>query len=413
MNETYKEESKFEYLKGDKVLWIVIIAISAFSIFPVYSASSNLEYIVNTGTTTGHLMKHMFFVVLGLAVMRAVGFVKYEHIGKLSAILLGFSIVLLIITMFSGQQIDGASASRWLKIPGTPFSFQPSSFAYLMLIIYLCRYLTKKINRERLPIENILYIFGPILVVFILVAKDNGSTALMIMMVSIAVLIIGQLNWKYVAGFISTAVVAGALFVIVALNTNFIGGNRVHTWMSRIETFTTAKTKPSEIESEEMKAKNYQVMQAKAAIVHGGITGMGPGKSALKQMLPQSASDFIFAIIVEEYGFIGAFFLITLYLIMIIRIVMIASKMPAFFGSLLVLAMGLMIFVQLAVNIAVAVNLIPVTGQPLPLISYGGTSMLVTYFQLGIVLNVSSRIQVYDEEGMGKKQSIEEINDIA
>ena len=413
MNETYKEESKFEYLKGDKVLWIVIIAISAFSIFPVYSASSNLEYIVNTGTTTGHLMKHMFFVVLGLAVMRAVGFVKYEHIGKLSAILLGFSIVLLIITMFSGQQIEGASASRWLKIPGTPFSFQPSSFAYLMLIIYLCRYLTKKINRERLPIENILYIFGPILVVFILVAKDNGSTALMIMMVSIAVLIIGQLNWKYVAGFISTAVVAGALFVIVALNTNMIGGNRVHTWMSRIETFTTAKTKPSEIESEEMKAKNYQVMQAKAAIVHGGITGMGPGKSALKQMLPQSASDFIFAIIVEEYGFIGAFFLITLYLIMIIRIVMIASKMPAFFGSLLVLAMGLMIFVQLAVNIAVAVNLIPVTGQPLPLISYGGTSMLVTYFQLGIVLNVSSRIQVYDEEGMGKKQSIEEINDIA
>ncbi|AZI21306.1 FtsW/RodA/SpoVE family cell cycle protein [Chryseobacterium taklimakanense] len=413
MNEQYTGESKLEYLKGDKVLWITIILISAFSIFPVYSASSNLEYIVNTGTTTGHLMKHMFFVVLGLAVMRAVGFVKYEHIGKLSAILLGFSILLLVITMFSGQQIDGASASRWLRIPGTPFSFQPSSFAYLMLIIYLCRYLTKKINRERLPIENIIYIFGPILVVFLLVAKDNGSTALMIMMVSIAVLIIGQLNWKYVAGFISAAVIAGAMFIIVALNTNMIGGNRVHTWMSRIETFTTAKTKPSEIESEEMKAKNYQVMQAKAAIVHGGITGMGPGKSALKQMLPQSASDFIFAIIVEEYGFIGAFFLITLYLIMIIRIVMIASKMPAFFGSLLVLAMGLMIFVQLAVNIAVALNLIPVTGQPLPLISYGGTSMLVTYFQLGIVLNVSSRIQVYDEEGMGKKQSIEEINDIA
>ena len=412
MNEQYTE-NKFEYLKGDKVLWMTIILISAFSIFPVYSASSNLEYIVNTGTTTGHLMKHLFFVLLGLGVMRAVGFVKYEHIGKLSTILLVFSVILLLITMFTGQTIDGASASRWLKIPGTPFSFQPSSFAYLMLIIYLCRYLTKKINRDRLPIENIAYIFLPILVVFGLVAKDNGSTALMILMVSIAVLIIGQLNWKYIAGFISTSVVAGIFFVLVALNTSLIGGNRVHTWMSRIETFTTAKTNPSELETEAMKAKNYQVMQAKAAIVHGGITGMGPGKSALKQMLPQSASDFIFAIIVEEYGFIGAFFLIVLYLIMIIRIVMIASKMPAFFGSLLVLAMGLMIFVQLAVNIAVAVNLIPVTGQPLPLISYGGTSMLVTYFQLGIVLNVSSRIQVYDEEGMGKKQSIEEINDIA
>ncbi|MBF6611194.1 MAG: FtsW/RodA/SpoVE family cell cycle protein [Chryseobacterium sp.] len=406
-------ENKFEYLKGDKVLWTAIVLISAFSVFPVYSASSNLEYIVNTGTTTGHLLKHLFFVVLGLGLMRAVGFVKYEYIGKLSTILLGVSAILLVVTMFTGQTIDGASASRWLKIPGTPFSFQPSSFAYLMLVIYLCRYLTKKINRERLPIENIFYIFGPILLVFFLVAKDNGSTALMIMLVSIAVLIIGQLNWKYIAGFMATAFVAGTMFVMVALHTDLMGSNRVHTWMSRVEVFFDSKDKTADLPTEEFKAKNYQVMQAKAAIVHGGITGMGPGKSALKQMLPQSASDFIFAIIVEEYGFIGAFALIVLYLIIIIRIVMIASKMPAFFGSLLVISMGVMIFIQIAVNIAVAVNLIPVTGQPLPLISYGGTSMLVTYFQLGIVLNVSSRIQVYDEEGMGKKQSIEEINDIA
>jgi len=405
-------ESKFEFLKGDKVLWMVIIVISVFSIFPVYSASSNLEYIVNNGTTTGHVMKHMFFVVLGLGIMRLVGSVKYEHIGKLSSILLGLMAVLLVLTMFTGQTIDGASASRWLKIPGTPISFQPSSFAYLMLVIYLCRYLTKRIKRERVPLENIIYIFGPILLIFGLVAKDNGSTALMIMIVSIAILIIGQLNWKYVGGFMATAAIFISLFLFVALKTDLIKSNRVHTWMSRIETFTNTK-KGNEIETEADKAKNYQVMQAKAAIVHGGITGMGPGKSALKQMLPQSASDFIFAIIVEEYGFFGAAFLIIMYLIMIIRIVMIASKMPAFFGSLLVLAMGLMIFVQLAVNIAVAVNLIPVTGQPLPLISYGGTSMLVTYIQLGLVLNVSSRIQVFDEEGMGKKQNIEEINDIA
>lgn len=411
MNEQ-ETENRFELLKGDKVLWMVIIVISIFSIFPVYSASSNLEYIVNNGTTTGHVLKHMFFVVLGLAIMRGVETIKYEYIGKLSSILLGITIVLLIITAFTGQTIDGASASRWLRIPGTPISFQPSSFAYLMLIIYLCRYLTKKIKRERLPIENIFYIFGPILTVFILVAKDNGSTALMILMVSIAVLIIGQLNWKYIAGFISTSAVASILFLLVALNTNMIGGNRVHTWMSRIETFANSK-KTTDVDDENLKAKNYQVMQAKAAIVHGGITGMGPGKSALKQMLPQSASDFIFAIIVEEYGFFGALFLISMYLIMMIRIVMIASKMPAFFGSLLVLSLGIMIFVQLAVNIAVAVNLIPVTGQPLPLISYGGTSMLVTYIQLGIILNVSSRIQVYDEEGLSKKQSIEEINDIA
>jgi cell division protein FtsW len=407
------EESKFELLKGDKVLWMVILVISVFSIFPVYSASSNLEYIVNNGTTTGHVLKHMFFVMLGLVIMRGVGTIKYEYIGKLSSLLLGIMVILLILTMFTGQTIDGASASRWLKIPGTPISFQPSSFAFLMLIIYLCRYLTKTIKRERVPMENVIYIFGPILLVFVLVAKDNGSTALMILMVSIAVLIVGQLNWKYIAGFISTSVVAVILFLLVALNTNMIGGNRVHTWMSRIETFTSSKAKTADVDDESLKAKNYQVMQAKAAIVHGGITGMGPGKSALKQMLPQSASDFIFAIIVEEYGFLGAAFLICMYLIMIVRIVMIASKMPAFFGSLLVLSLGIMIFMQLAVNIAVAVNLIPVTGQPLPLISYGGTSMLVTYLQLGIILNVSSRIQVYDEEGIGKKQNIEEMNDIA
>ena len=405
-----ERDHKFELLKGDKVLWSVILLISFFSVFPVYSASSNLEYIVNSGTTTSHLIKHTFFVVLGLAIMRGVGVFKYEHIGKLSSYLLIFTIALLGLTMVSGQTIDGASASRWLKIPGTPISFQPSSFAYLMLIIYLCRKKKKKIKRERLPIENIFYIFGPVLLVFGLVAKDNGSTALMILMVSLIVMVIGQLNKKYIVGFVALSSVVIGIFMFLALKTNFIENNRVHTWMSRIETFTKKET---QIEDEADKAKNYQVMQAKAAIVHGGIAGMGPGKSALKQMLPQSASDFIFAIIVEEYGFIGATVLIALYLVMIIRIVMIASKMPAFFGSLLVLSLGTMIFVQLSVNIAVAINLIPVTGQPLPLISYGGTSMLVTYIQLGIILNVSSRIQVYDEEGMGKKQNIEEINDIA
>ena len=406
------ENRKKEFFKGDKVLWAVIILISLFSIFPVYSASTNLQYIVNTGTTTSHLVKHALFVISGLVIMKFVGAVKYEYIGKLSSILLVITIFLLLVTMFTGQKIDGASASRWLKIPGTPISFQPSTFAYLMLIIYICRYLTKKIDRERLPAENILYLFVPVLLVFLLVGKDNGSTAVMILFVSLVVMIIGQFPIKYILGFLGISLVLITLFMFVALNTDLVKNNRVHTWMSRIETFSNT-SKIDNIEDESLKAKNYQVNQAKAAIVHGGFLGVGPGKSALKQSLPQSVSDFIFAIIVEEYGLIGAFVLIALYFIMMMRIVIIASKMPAFFGSLLVLSMGIMIFVQLAINIAVAVNIIPVTGQPLPLISYGGTSMLVTYLQLGIILNVSSRIQILDEEGMGKKQSIHEINDIA
>jgi cell division protein len=406
------ENRKKEFFKGDKVLWAVIILISLFSIFPVYSASTNLQYIVNTGTTTSHLVKHALFVISGLVIMKFVGAVKYEYIGKLSSILLVITIFLLLVTMFTGQKIDGASASRWLKIPGTPISFQPSTFAYLMLIIYICRYLTKKIDRERLPAENILYLFAPVLLVFLLVGKDNGSTAVMILFVSLVVMFIGQFPAKYILGFLGISLVLITLFMFVALNTDLIKNNRVHTWRSRIETFSNTN-KIDNIEDESLKAKNYQVNQAKAAIVHGGILGVGPGKSALKQSLPQSVSDFIFAIIVEEYGLIGAFVLVALYFIMMVRIVIIASKMPAFFGSLLVLSMGIMIFVQLAINIAVAVNIIPVTGQPLPLISYGGTSMLVTYLQLGIILNVSSRIQILDEEGMGKKQSIHEINDIA
>ena len=406
------ENRKKEFFKGDKVLWAVIILISLFSIFPVYSASTNLQYIVNTGTTTSHLVKHTLFVISGLVIMKFVGAVKYEYIGKLSSILLVITIFLLLVTMFTGQKIDGTSASRWLKIPGTPISFQPSTFAYLMLIIYICRYLTKKIDRERLPAENILYLFVPVLLVFLLVGKDNGSTAVMILIVSVVVMFIGQFPSKYILGVLGVSAVLIALFMFVALNTDLVKNNRVHTWMSRIETFSNT-SKIDNIEDESLKAKNYQVNQAKAAIVHGGFLGVGPGKSALKQSLPQSVSDFIFAIIVEEYGLIGAFVLIALYFIMMMRIVIIASKMPAFFGSLLVLSMGIMIFVQLAINIAVAVNIIPVTGQPLPLISYGGTSMLVTYLQLGIILNVSSRIQILDEEGMGKKQSIHEINDIA
>lgn len=409
MQENIENLKKFEWFKGDKVLWAVVILISLFSLFPVYSASTNLQYIVNEGTTTKHLIKHAFFVFAGWGLMRAVGFIKYEFIGKLSGIFLFFTVGLLVWAMVSGKQIDGASAARWINIGG--ISFQPSTFAYLMLIIYICRYLTKKITRERSLADNIFGLFLPILIVFGFVFKDNGSTALIILLVSLIVMALGQFPIKYLLIFGGVASFFIGTFLFLAFNTEIFKGTRVHTWKSRIEVHLGGSN--VDIDDETLKAKNYQVDRAKAAIVHGNIFGVGPGKSALKQSLPQSVSDFIFAIIVEEYGLLGAFGLISLYFIMLIRIVMIASKMPAFFGTLLALSIGVMIFVQLAVNIAVAVNLIPVTGQPLPLISYGGTSMLVTYLQLGLVLNISSRIQVLDEEGLGRKQSIQEINDIA
>lgn len=410
---TQNKTQSRNFFKGDKVLWYIIIAISIFSFFPVYSASTNLQYIVGEGTTIRHLGKHAGLILFGLGIMAGVThFIKYEWIGKLSGIVLILMVPVLLLASYFGSNIGGASAGRWVSLG--PVRFQPSTFAYLVLIVYLCRHLAKNMpkNKEEISYWNHALIIVPILVIFGLIAKDNGSTALMILIMSIVVLVVGQYPLKYIIRLGAIAVVGITMFLFVALNTNIFKNTRVHTWISRVETFVSSD-KLNESENEALKAKNYQINQAKAAIVHGGLLGVGPGKSALKHSLPQSASDFIFAIVVEEYGLLGAAMLMGAYFIILMRIVIIATKIPTFYGSLLVLSIGMMIFLQLAVNIAVAVNIIPVTGQPLPLISYGGTSMLVTYIQLGIVLNISSRIQVLGEEGLGEKQIAKEMNDIA
>jgi cell division protein ftsW len=410
---TQNKTQSRNFFKGDKVLWYIIIAISIFSFFPVYSASTNLQYIVGEGTTIRHLGKHAGLILFGLGIMAGVThFIKYEWIGKLSGIVLILMVPVLLLASYFGSNIGGASAGRWVSLG--PVRFQPSTFAYLVLIVYLCRHLAKNMpkNKEEISYLNHALIIVPILVIFGLIAKDNGSTALMILIMSIVVLVVGQYPLKYIIRLGAIAVVGITMFLFVALNTNIFKNTRVHTWISRVETFVSSD-KLNESENEALKAKNYQINQAKAAIVHGGLLGVGPGKSALKHSLPQSASDFIFAIVVEEYGLLGAAMLMGAYFIILMRIVIIATKIPTFYGSLLVLSIGMMIFLQLAVNIAVAVNIIPVTGQPLPLISYGGTSMLVTYIQLGIVLNISSRIQVLGEEGLGEKQIAKEMNDIA
>ena len=410
---TQNKTQSRNFFKGDKVLWYIIIAISIFSFFPVYSASTNLQYIVGEGTTIRHLGKHAGLILFGLGIMAGVThFIKYEWIGKLSGIVLILMVPVLLLASYFGSNIGGASAGRWVSLG--PVRFQPSTFAYLVLIVYLCRHLAKNMpkNKEEISYLNHALIIVPILMIFGLIAKDNGSTALMILIMSIVVLVVGQYPLKYIIRLGAIAVVGITMFLFVALNTNIFKNTRVHTWISRVETFVSSD-KLNESENEALKAKNYQINQAKAAIVHGGLLGVGPGKSALKHSLPQSASDFIFAIVVEEYGLLGAAMLMGAYFIILMRIVIIATKIPTFYGSLLVLSIGMMIFLQLAVNIAVAVNIIPVTGQPLPLISYGGTSMLVTYIQLGIVLNISSRIQVLGEEGLGEKQIAKEMNDIA
>lgn len=403
---------KSEFTKGDKVLWIAIILVSLSSLLVVYSASDNLLYLSNETTTFGHLSKHAFFVLVGLLIVKGIEVhINRKAIAFLSIWFINLPIIfgLLLFASLSGSTIDGASAGRWIKIGG--ISFQPSTFAYILLIIYICRFLTKPVEQERSIADISLGLFLPVIGVVLLVGKENGSTGLLILLTSTLVMIIGGLPWKHITKFIASGFCAILLFFILA-KFEIIKNNRIDTWISRIEVFLGNEEKIKELNID-LDAKNYQTDLAKSAIVHGGITGVGPGKSAMKQSLPQSVSDFIFAIVIEEYGLLGAFFLLFLYFVIIHRMVMISFNTASPFHSLLVISFAVMFTLQVMVNVAVAVNLIPVTGQPLPLISAGGTSMLATYIVLGLILNISTNIQVKKEEGIGKKQSIENVNDIA
>ncbi len=324
--------------------------------------------------------------------------VNYKYFGGFAVLLLPVVIIALTVTLFQGQTIQGANASRWLKIPGIPFTFQTSSFAALVLMIYIARYLTK--NREyHIDLKNSLFpLFVPIIAVVALIFPANFSTAMMIFGFSLMLLFLGNFPIKYLIGIFIVGVVGIAIFIFVA--TTFkdqFANTRIDTWRSRIEGFINDDG-----------VEKYQVIQAKTAIVEGGVIGVGAGKSALKQTLPQSSSDFIFAIIIEEYGLAGALFLIGIYLFTLYRIMFIATRIHTTFGRLLVLGLGIPIIAQALINMAVAVNLMPITGQPLPLISYGGTSMWVTYIALGIILNVSRDMKSLEE--LKKEQTPKNLN---
>lgn len=404
MKELIKTLREKDIFKGDKVMWIAIIVLSLCSLPVVYSASANLEYVKGEGTTLGHMTKHLFFIIGGLATMRAIGYFNYKYFGIMAVCGIFLSIGSLLYASVSGAQIGGASAARWISLGG--ISFQPSVFGFLNLVVYVCWYLAIKFpkKRENVAWYHFVFLFLPIIVVVGLVFKDNGSTGLMILLMCILVLFLGQLYWKYIMSIVMVAVATIGLFLMLAYNTNVFKSTRVDTWKSRIDNFFS---------EEKDEKKDYQIDLAKAAIIHGGTFGVGAGKSALVASLPQSASDFVFAIFVEEWGALGAGVLLLLYFIIISRIWLIARKMPTFYTTLLVVSLGIMFSFQVFVNIAVALNIMPVTGQPLPLVSLGGTSMIFTYALLGIILNLSSIIQVFDREGKTEKQIFKEMSDIA
>ena len=366
----------FEKINGDKIIWSIVLLLAIFSFLPVYSAISNF----GNSFILSNLIKHVAIVLIGIFIMYSVHLVPYKYFKGLSLIFLPLIITVLLFTSLQGNLIDGANASRWIRLPIVGLSFQPSSMATVILMVYVSFYLSKNYNKNIKFTKSIFPLWTPIIIVVFLILPSNFSTAAMIFLMIVTLIFIGGYPFKYLLGIGFSGIVLFSLFFLTVKNYPDIMPNRIDTWISRIENFT----------SSENSENNYQVLRAKSAIASGMIFGVGAGKSTMKNILPQSTSDFIYAIITEEYGTIGAISVLLLYLLLLFRIIIVSYKSDTVFGQLLALGVGLPIIFQAFINMGVAVQLFPVTGQPLPLISTGGTSIWMTFLALGIILSVSS-----------------------
>lgn len=368
-----------KHIKGDRTIWSIVAILAIFSFMPVYSASTNLVYVVGSGSTFGYLIKHLVLLLMGFVIIYGVHKIPYRFFSGGSVLMLPVVIILLIFTLSQGTTIGGANASRWIKIPFVGVGFQTSTLAGLILMVYVARYLARNKEKEIVFKESLLQLWLPIALVLALILPANFSTTAIIFSMIMLLCFIGGYPLKYIGYIVGMGLVGLMLFILIAKAFPDAMSNRVQTWESRIESFSKADG-----------VEGYQVKKAKIAIATGGLIGLGPGKSVQKNFLPQSSSDFIYAIIIEEFGLVGAFVVIFIYFLLLFRIVIAAKKARTIFASLLVIGVGLPIVFQAIINMAVASNLFPVTGQTLPLISSGGTSIWMTCFALGMILSVSA-----------------------
>lgn len=379
-------------IEGDRAIWAIVVFMALLSFMPVYSASTNLVYVANSGTTTYHLLKHVVLLFFGFLIIYGVHKIPYRYFSGGSVLMLPLVVVLLIFTLAKGTVIGGANASRWITIPFIGVGFQTSTLAGVVLMIFVARYLAKNKEKAINFKESLWKLWLPVAITLVFILPANFSTTAIIFSMVLLLTFLGGYPLKYLASILGMGIVALVLFVLIAKAFPNAMHNRVDTWISRVENF-----------SDKNAEEGYQVEKAKIAIASGGLQGRGPGKSVQKNFLPQSSSDFIFAIIVEEYGLIfGALTVILMYLLLLIRILVAAKKATTIFATLLIIGVGLPIIFQAIINMAVAVNLFPVTGQTLPLISSGGTSIWMTCFAIGIILSVTAEkekiIDVESEE---------------
>ena len=383
--------NKNNIILGDRVLWVALALLSIFSFLPVFSASSNLTYVVGQGTPWSHLLKHFIVLVFGFGLMYALHKTPYQYFKGISILALPLVVLLLIYTASQGNLIAGANANRWIRIPIVGMSFQTSTLASIVLLSYVAHLMSKENPKLYRLKTSIVPLWLPVFLIVLLILPANLSTAVLLFFTILILVFLGGYPIKYLLGILTMGFFMVLLFILVAKAYPDWVPNRIDTWVSRIENFSS---------SEDI-GGNYQIERAKTAVATGGLLGLGAGKSVMKNFLPQSSSDFIYAIIVEEFGLVGGTALILLYLIVLFRIVVIAHKSDTVYGKLLVLGLGLPIIIQAFVNMAVALQVFPVTGQTLPLISSGGTAAWMTCIAFGMILSVSAGQKI--EENTSKE----------
>ena len=369
-------------LRGDRTIWAILAVLAILSILVVYSSTGTLAYKEMGGNTEAFMFKHVVIVIGGLFLTYLAHLMHYTKYSKAAPILLLISVPLLLYTVFFGADIN--NARRWIEVPFVGITFQTSDFAKLALIIYVARAISSK--QEYIKDFNSAFvpIIVPVLLICGLIAPADLSSAILLFVTSILMMFVGRVAIQYIALLLMLGVVVFAFLVL--LGEFFPELIRSETWVSRVRDFIE---KPD---------GGYQVQQAKIAMSNGEWLGLGPGNSIQRNYLPSPYSDFIYAIIVEEYGVLGGLAVVFLYALLFFRATRLVTKSPKAFGAMLVIGISISLILQAFINIAVSVHLVPVTGVTLPMISMGGTSILFTCLSFGMILSVSKYIESVSAE---------------
>lgn len=366
------------YFKGDKYIWSIVLFLSFVSLLAVYSSTGTLAYKYQGGNTEYYMLKHFMIILMGFGIMYVAHRLRYTFYSNISLIAIFIAVPLLVFTLFAGTNLN--EASRWITLPVINLSFQTSDLAKIALILFIARSLSQKQNNIKDFKSAFLPMIIPVILICGLILPSNFSTSAVVFMTAVVLMFIGRVSIRYILLFFAAGIIGLALFIGVAYLTKYNG--RIETWKNRIENYLAGDEKES-----------YQIQQAKIAIATGGVLGKGPGSSTQRNFLPHPYSDFIYAIIIEEYGLVGGVTVLFLYLALFYRVIMIVRKTSMAFATFIAIGCGFSLVFQAMINMAVAVNLFPVTGQPLPMLSMGGTSIWFTSLAIGILLSVSREVE--------------------